>query len=112
MQPMSCMFVPGCTKPPETTSGGRAACRDGFGSAEREAEGFDAGIEKLDLESAILDWPRLPDQLIRALCGDDALPLRVDIGTATHRLPVGARTRYRTEVPRATGPMTRLTSRA
>src|SRR6266576_2116970 len=63
-----------------------------MGSAEREAERLDARIKKLDLELAVLDLRRLPDQLIRSLFGDDALALRVDISATPRRLPVNPNT--------------------
>ena len=40
-------------------------------SAEREAVRLHARIEELDLEQAVDDRPRLADQLVRALLGDD-----------------------------------------
>src|SRR3989442_10472895 len=65
---------------------------DGPGSSEREREGFNARIKKLDLELPIHDRPRLPDQLIQSLFGDHALALLFDITAVrrARRLPVEA----------------------
>src|SRR5260370_30143533 len=52
----------------------------GCSSAEREAESFDASVQKLDLKPAVGDRLRLPDQLIGPLVLDSALSLPVDVG--------------------------------
>src|SRR2546428_9103641 len=61
-------------------------------SAERERKRLHAGIEKLDLEAAIRDRPRLADQVIQALLGHRALALLVDVAAvrASRRLAVDA----------------------
>ena len=48
-------------------------------SPERERERFDASIEKLDLELAVVNRPRLPNQLIQPLLGHPAITVVVDI---------------------------------
>ncbi len=50
------------------------------GSAERERTRFHARIETFDLELAIHDGRRLPDQLIEPRCGHSAVALLVDVG--------------------------------
>jgi hypothetical protein len=40
--------------------------------AEREGERLHTGIEKLDFELAIGDWPRLSNQLIQPMLADGA----------------------------------------
>src|SRR5689334_20673803 len=50
-------------------------------SPERETESLSAGIEKLDLEPAVADRLRLPDQLIHPLLHDGAVAFGVDVGT-------------------------------
>jgi hypothetical protein len=49
-------------------------------SPKGEGEGLCAGIEKPDLECVIGDRPALPDQLVQALPGHDALAVGIDIG--------------------------------
>src|SRR5712691_9265392 len=48
-------------------------------SSEREREGLDAWIEKLDLERSIDNRLRLSDQLMKALFADSAVALIVDV---------------------------------
>ena len=59
-------------------------------STEREHKHFHTRIEELDLEQAIRDRLRLPDQLIQALLGHGAPALRVDVDAVrgTRRLAV------------------------
>src|SRR5260370_17010825 len=54
----------------------KSLCR---GSAERESESLHARIEKLDLELAISNVPRLPDQLIQPLVGHRTVALLVNV---------------------------------
>ena len=50
-------------------------------SAEGEAERLDACVEELDLEGAFADRGRLADELVRALLGDRAVAVGVDVGS-------------------------------
>src|SRR6516165_5598458 len=56
-----------------------SSSRPFFGSAERERKRLHACIEKRDLEQAISDVPRLPDQLIQPLLGHRAVALLVNV---------------------------------
>src|SRR5438445_4949360 len=59
-------------------------------SAEREHKSLDSRIEEFDLELAIGDGFRLPDQLIKPLLGGRAVALGVDVDSVTgaRRVPV------------------------
>src|SRR4030081_3665516 len=54
---------------------------DPLSSAKREAEGFGAAVEELDLKPAVADRSRLTDQLIHPLLHNRAVSARVDIGS-------------------------------
>jgi len=58
--------------------------------SECERERFNSGIEKLDLELALVDRSRLPDQLIQALLGHAAMAVVVDVSAMgrAHRLAI------------------------
>src|ERR1700693_862062 len=49
--------------------------------SKREAEGFDAAVEELDLKPPVADRSRLTDQLIHPLLHNRAVFARVDIGS-------------------------------
>jgi hypothetical protein len=67
--------------------------------SEREGIGADAGIEEFDLEGALGNGPRLPDQLIEPLLPHAAPPFRIDIETM-----VGTRRRAVDSDPEANRP--------
>src|SRR5947207_9373084 len=54
-----------------------------FGSAEGERKRLHARIEKLDLELAIGNVPRLPDQLIQPLFSSRAVALLVNVNAVS-----------------------------
>jgi hypothetical protein len=84
-----------------------------LGSAEGEGVGVDAGIKKTDHEFAVAHFAGLPDELIEAMAGDDALavgvnidPMRiaripaVDRHAEAHGLAVGGRAKHEMQITR------------
>src|SRR5437667_11806252 len=49
--------------------------------SKREAEGFGAVIEELDLKAPVADWLGLTNQLIHPLLHNRAIPVRADINS-------------------------------
>jgi non-heme chloroperoxidase len=70
---------------------GDAEASGGNGSPERERKRLDARIEELDLELAVGDGLRLPDQLIQPLPGQRAVALFVDVHSVRRAQPDVAR---------------------
>src|SRR5690348_12024994 len=48
-------------------------------SPEGEGKSLGAGVKKLDLEAAVVDWLRLPDQLVEPLFTHRAVALLVNV---------------------------------
>ena len=78
------------------------------GSAEREGKDLHARTEKLDLELAIDDGLRLPDQLVQTLLGDGAVALFVNVNSVSRarRLSIDQHAKSHGR-PGAAGPITR-----
>src|SRR5260370_19192085 len=82
---------------------------DRFSSAKREAEGFSAAIQELDLKTAVADRARVTDQLIHPLLHDRAVSVRLDIGSVSPPRPLtieeGPKTHQRPLFPSSQHPV-------
>ena len=79
--------------------------------AEGEGKGLDAGVEEGDLEGAVGDGAGLADELYTRCCERVPSP-STSLPWASPGGCPSMKTRHRTGVPGAVGPMTRLRSRA
>src|ERR1700737_3442782 len=72
------------------------------GSTEGERKRLHARIEKLDLELAISDGPRLPDQLVQSLVAHRAAALLVNVTAVgpARRLPIDEHAKAHGRSPR------------
>src|SRR5580765_7476532 len=81
-------------------------------SSERKRERLNPRIEEFDLEGPVLDFTRLPDQLIEAVLGHGAVALSVGVhsvfvarssaiepNSEPHRLAAGCRAKDQVEIP-------------
>src|SRR5260370_7462474 len=82
-----------------------------FNSTEGERKGLHAGIEKFNFKRAVLDFPFLPDQLIRPVFLHDTVTLLIGVSTMilarsgsiepypkTHRFPILSRSQNKIQI--------------
>src|SRR5207249_1840993 len=75
----SCAALTPANPPPRTTIRFVTAARFSFASAEGEAIRLRSLIKELDLEQAIVDPPRLADQLVGALLAHGPIAVAVQV---------------------------------
>src|SRR5260370_26740714 len=82
-----------------------------FNSTEGERKGLHAGIEKFNFKRAVLDFPFLPDQLIRPVFLHETFTLLIGVSTMilarsgsiepypkTHRFPILSRSQNKMQI--------------